>query len=305
MRISDYISYSREVSIALEQRKPVVAIETAGTFEAFKYPVNRDLANMVMDNVRANGATPAYIAIIGGQIKVGLDPEDVEYLASSELGFIKASRRDIPIILAKEIDALTAVAATMMIADTVGINVVSGGGIGGVHRGAETSFDISADLEEFNKSNVVVVCSGAKSILDLKLTMEYLETHAVTIAGYQTNELPAYMAIHSGCKLDYSLDNPKEVADCYKLMRELDIPGGLLLTKPMDPEYALDSDVMNAAVDKAVAKAKEEGIEGKIITKYIMGIVKAELGSDSVDSGIHMNVDNAVLAAKVACELAD
>jgi len=302
MKISEYISYSKEVYEALSLNKPVVAIESAGTFEAYSYPMNRDLAVRVADCIRQKGAVPAYIAVINGIIKVGLEPDEVEYLAK-QTGLIKASRRDLAILLTKKYDALTAVAAAMTVAALAGIKVVTGGGIGGVHRGAETSFDISADLEEFCKSDVVVVCSGAKSILDLKLTMEYLETHAVTLAGYRTHELPAYMAIHSGCKLEYSFDSPGEVADCYRLKKELGVPGGILLTNPVDESVAVDSEKMNRAIDKAVNKAKEEGIQGKIITKFIMDILKEEMGSDSVDAGIRMNIDNASLAAEIAAEI--
>ncbi|MDO4204863.1 MAG: pseudouridine-5'-phosphate glycosidase [Selenomonadaceae bacterium] len=305
MKISEYIEYSAEVKQALDDGRPVVAIETAGTFEAFAYPDNKDLANLVMDRVRKEGAVPAYIAVINGKVKVGLESAEVEYLASHKEPLVKASRRDISILLTKQMDALTAVAATMMVADMTGIKVVTGGGIGGVHRGAETSFDISADLEEFCKSNVVVVCSGAKSILDLKLTLEYLETHAVTIAGYRTKELPAYMAVHSGCKLDYSLDSPTEAAKCYRIKNELGVPGGMLIANPIDENYAVDSELMNRAVDKAVAQAAAEGITGKVITKYIMGIVKKELGGDSKEASFHMNVDNAGLAAAIAKEIAE
>lgn len=304
MKISEYIEYSAEVRQALGDGRPVVAIETAGTFEAFAYPENKALANLVMERIRKEGAVPAYIAVINGRIRVGLEPAEVEYLATKNEPLVKVSRRDIPILLTKQMDALTAVAATMMVADMTGIKVVTGGGIGGVHRGAEKSFDISADLEEFGKSNVMVVCSGAKSILDLKLTLEYLETHTVTIAGYRTKELPAYMAVHSGCRLDYSLDSPAEAAKCYRIKNELGVPGGILLANPIDEKYAVDSELMNRAVDKAVAQAAAEGITGKVITKYIMEIVKNELGGDFKEASFHMNIDNAGLAAAIAKEIA-
>lgn len=303
MEILQYFSYSDEVKEAFKNNKPVVAIESAGTFEAYPYPLNKDVANKVMAKIREKGAIPAYTAIIDGKIKVGLNEEEVEYLAKKEEPLIKASRRDIPILITKKMDALTAVASAMMIANVAKIPVVTGGGIGGVHRGAETSFDISADLEEFCKSEVVVVCSGAKSILDLNLTMEYLETHAVSIAGYKTKELPAYMAIHSGLKLDYQLDSPKEVADCFKIKKELGMPGGILLANPIDEKYSVDSAAMNAAIEKAVKMAEDNGIRGKVITKYILDIVKEEMGSDSAEATIHMNIDNAGLAAEIACAL--
>lgn len=301
----EYIDFSKEVKEALDNKKAVVAIETAGTFEGFGYPDNMKLANDVSTAIRNIGAVPAYIGIIEGRVKVGLENEEMERLAKPKEMLIKASRRDIPMLIAKKMDALTAVASTMMIAGITGIKVVTGGGIGGVHRGAETSFDISADLNEFTKSNVVVVCSGAKSILDLNLTMEYLETHAVSIAGYRTRELPAYMAVHSGIKLEYSFDTPSEVAEYMKIKQSLGVNDGLLLVNPIEEEYSVDSDKMNSAIELAVQKAAEDGIKGKRITKYILDIIHDELGGDSSEASIHLNLGNAVLAAEIACEIYD
>ena len=299
----EYIDFSKEVQDALQNNKPVVALETAGTFEGFKYPDNIELANAVSAKIRKIGAVPAYVGIVKGRIKVGLENDDMMALANPKEALCKASRRDIPMLLTKEMDALTAVASAMMIANTVGIKVVAGGGIGGVHRGAQTTFDISADLNEFAKSDVVVVCSGAKSILDLNLTMEYLETHAVSIAGYKTKELPAYMSVHSGIKLEYSFDSPGEVARYMKVKQNLGVKEGLLLVNPIDEAYSVDFEKMNAAIDLAVRKASEEGIKGKIITKYIMEILQKEMGGDSAEARRALNMGNAVLAAMVACEL--
>lgn len=301
--MKEYIDYSKEVTEALQTGKPVVAIETAGTFEGFDYPDNMKLAKAVMEKIRSNGAVPAYIGIVNGRIKVGLEYDEMVQLANPKEMLIKASRRDIPMLVTKGYDALTAVASTMMVADMVGIKVVTGGGIGGVHRGVQTSFDISADLKEFVKSDVVVVCSGAKSILDLNLTMEYLETHAVSVVGYQTLELPAYMAIHSGIKLDYSFDSPTEVASYMEVKRKLGIKSGLLLVNPIDEQYAVDSERMNAAIEKAVKKASDDGITGKVITKYILSIVAEEMGGDSQEACYHLNIDNADLASRIAYEL--
>lgn len=301
----EFIDFSKEVKEALDSKRAVVAIETAGTFEGFGYPDNMKLAKEVSEAIRKIGAVPAYIGIIDGRVKVGLELEDMERLAKPTEMLIKASRRDIPMLIAKKMDALTAVASTMMIAGITGIKVVTGGGIGGVHRGAETSFDISADLNEFTKSNVVVVCSGAKSILDLNLTMEYLETHAVSIAGYGTKELPAYMAVHSGIKLEYSFETPMEVAEYMKIKKSLGVSDGLLLVNPIEEEYSVDSDKMNSAIDLAVKKADEEGIKGKRITKYILDIIHNELGGDSSEASIHLNLGNAILAAEIACKISD
>ena len=299
----EYIDFSKEVKEALENNRPVVALETAGTFEGFGYPDNMKLAADVSEKIREIGAAPAYIGIVGGRIKVGLEHDEMERLANPEKMLIKASRRDIPMLITKEMDALTAVASTMMIANIAGIKVVTGGGIGGVHRGAETSFDISADLNEFAKSNVVVVCSGAKSILDLNLTMEYLETQAVSIAGYRTKELPAYMAVHSGIKLEYSFDSPEEVAKYWKIKQSLGLNAGLLLANPIEEKYSVNSEKMNAAIELAVKSAEENGIKGKVITKYIMEILHKEMGADSSEASVHLNTGNAVLAAEIACAI--
>lgn len=296
----DYIDYSQEVKEAFDNNKPIVAIETAGTFEGFDFPDNMQLAKNVCDSIRKEGAVPAYIGIIGGRIKVGLEYDEMLRLANPEKMLTKASRRDIPMLITKNMDALTAVASAMMIADIVGIKVVTGGGIGGVHRGAETSFDISADLNEFAKSNVIVVCSGAKSILDLNLTMEYLETHAVSIVGYKTKELPAYMSLRSGIQLDYSFDNIEEIAKFWKVKQNLGVKSGILLVNPIKEEYSVDSDKMNAAIELAVKSASENGIKGKVITKYILEIVNREMGGDSAEACLHLNVDNAILAAQIA-----
>lgn len=298
--MKEYIDYSQEVSDAFETGKPIVAIETAGTFEGFDYPENMKLAKAVEDKIRANGCVPAYIGIVNGRIKVGLEEADKLILANPGHMLIKASRRDIPMLITKGYNALTAVASTMMIADMTGIKVVTGGGIGGVHRGVQTTFDISADLKEFVKSDVAVVCSGAKSILDLNLTMEYLETHAVSVVGYKTLELPAYMATHSGIKLDYSFESPEEVAKYISIKKELGIKSGLLLVNPIDEKYSVNSELMNAAIEKAVKKASEEGITGKVITKYILNIVSEEMGGESDEACFHLNVDNADLASRIA-----
>lgn len=303
MNIFNWVDYSWEVQKAHMSRQSVVAIETAGVFEAFPYPLNIEVAKKVSDAIREKGAHPAFIGLVGGRIKVGLEQKDIERLANPEKPLMKASRRDIPMLLAKKEDALTSVAATMMIADLAGIRVVTGGGMGGVHRGAETSFDISADLTELTRSQVIVVCSGIKSILDLKLSMEYLETHSVSIAGYRTKELPAYMAIHSGIELDFRLDSPAQAAEAFRAKRDLEERGCLVVANPINGIYAVDSDAMNVAIEKALVKAEEAGIRGKELTKFILGIVREELGEDSQESSIQMLIGNAVLAAKIAEEL--
>lgn len=301
--MNKYIDFSDEVKKAMDEHKPIVAIETGGTFEGIPYPDNAKTAIKVMDAVRQAGATPAYISIMDGRVKVGMTEEEVNTYAKLRGTMLKASRREIPQIIAQKSNGVMTIAATMVIADFVGIPVVSGGGIGGVHRGAETSMDISSDLEELVVRNVFVVCSGAKSILDLKLTMEYLETKAVSIIGYRTDELPAYMARSSGIKLPCRMDDVSMIANTYKVKNDFGIKTGMILANPIDEEYAVDSDLMNSVIEEAVEKANEDKISGKAITGYLMKYVKEKMGSDSMEAQKHMIIQNATLAAELAKEL--
>jgi len=300
LMINNYIDFSDEVKKAMDEHTPVVAIETGGTFEGIPYPENAETALKVMDEVRAAGATPAYISIIDGRVKVGMSHEEVYAYAKMRGTMQKASRREIPQIIAQGKNGVMTIAATMVIADYVGIPVISGGGIGGVHRGAEVSMDISSDLEEIVERNVIVVCSGAKSILDLGLTMEYLETKAVSVIGYKTDELPAYMARTSGIKLTCRMDDVNMIAETYKVKNEFGIKTGIILANMIDEEYAVDSELMNKVIDEAVANSIKDKISGKAITGYLMKYVKENMGSDSMDAQKHMIIQNAVLAAEVA-----
>lgn len=301
--MNQYIDCSAEVLEALQNNRPIVAIETGGTFEGLPYPENAETALKVMDTVRKAGAVPAYISIMGGRVKVGMTDEEIYEYAKLRGTMQKASRREIPQIIAQGKNGVMTIAATMVIADYVGISVVSGGGIGGVHRGAETSMDISSDLEEIVERNVIVVCSGAKSILDLNLTMEYLETKAVSVIGYKTDELPAYMARKSGIKLTCKMDDINEVAKTYKVKNEFGIKTGMILTNPIDEEFAVDSELMNRVIDEAILKSVEDKISGKAITGYLMKYVKEKMGSDSMDAQKHMIIQNAALAAELSATL--
>lgn len=302
-KLQSFIEYSDKVKNALKTGKPVVAIESAGTFEGFRYPENIEVAKMVTKAIEDKGAVAAYIGIVGGKIKVGFSESDMEYLSDNSKNFLKASRRDIPFILAKKGDAITAVAATMMIADAIGIKVVTGGGLGGVHRGATHTMDISADLCEFEKSEVIVVCSGAKSILDLGLTLEYLETHSVPIAGYKTKELPAYLSTRSGYRLDFSLESPEEAVSTYENMKMLGNRSGLLICNPVSEELSADYERMNSIIEGAVEEAEKIGIRGKNITKFIMERINAQMGGDSKEAAVYINRNNASLAAQIAVVL--
>lgn len=300
MSLSNYIEYSEEVYNAIQNKTPIVAIETGGTFEGIPYPDNVATAKQVSQAIRDNGAVPAYISIMSGKIKVGMSDEEFEDYGKRRGTMPKASRREIPLILAKGEYGVMTLAATMVVADIVGISVVSGGGMGGVHRGAEITMDISSDLEEIAIRNVIVVCSGAKSILDLNLTMEYLETKSIPVIGYKTSELPAYMAITSGIKLPCRMDSVAEVAKAYQIKNELQIGTGMLLMNPIAAEYAVDAAAMNQAIDEAIEASKKDKVSGKAITGYLMKYVKEKMGADSMDAQKQMLVGNATVAAEVA-----
>lgn len=301
--MNQYIEYSEEVFEALQNNKPVIAIETGGTFAGIPYPENVETAKRVIEEVRKNGATPAYISIMNGKIMVGMTDEQLDDYGKRRGTMAKASRREIPLILAKGEYGVMTLAATMVVADIANIPVVSGGGMGGVHRGAEVTMDISSDLEEIAVRNVIVVCSGAKSILDLNLTMEYLETKSIPVIGYKTSEMPAYMAIESGIKLPCQMDSVDEVAKSYSIKNELGIETGMILMNPISKEYAVDAAQMNAIIDEAIECSKKDAIKGKAITEYLMKYLKTKMGSESMDAQKNMIIDNAVLAAKLSNKL--
>ena len=303
MNINKYLDIAPEVKAALDAGKPVVALESTIISHGMPYPQNRDTARKVEEIIRSLGAVPATIAIIGGRLKAGLSPEEIDYLGKTGSGVAKASRRDLPVLVAKGMDGATTVTTTMMIAAMAGIKVFATGGIGGVHRGAETTMDISADLEELAETPVMVICAGAKSILDLGLTLEYLETKGVTVIGYGTEELPAFYTRKSGFGVDYRLDTPEELAKAFHVKRELNLRGGMLVTNPIPEEYSMDADTINKAIDDAVAEAKAHGIHGKATTPFLLAKIKDLTGGDSLDSNIQLVFNNARLAAKTAVAL--
>ena len=301
--MNKYLDISPEVAAALAEGKPVVALESTIISHGMPYPQNVETALAVEKIVRENGAVPATIAIIGGRLKAGLSPEEIEYFGKKGPEIAKASRRDLPVLIAKGQDGACTVTTTMMIAAMAGISVFATGGIGGVHRGAETTMDISADLEELGQTPVMVICAGAKSILDLGLTLEYLETKGVPVIGYGTDELPAFYTRKSGFGLDYRLDTPAELAAAFHAQREMGLKGGMLVTNPIPEEYSMDADVINAAIDQAVAECKAQGIHGKATTPFLLARIKDITGGDSLDSNIQLVFNNARLASKTACEL--
>ena len=262
-----------------------------------------ETALKVEQTIRENGATPATIAIIKGRLKAGLTPEEIEYLGKKGRAVAKASRRDLPVLVARKEDGATTVTTTMIIAAMAGIKVFATGGIGGVHRGAETSMDISADLEELAMTPVMVICAGAKSILDLGLTLEYLETKGVPVIGYGTEELPAFYTRKSGFKVDYRIDTPEELAAAFKAKLAMGLTGGMLVTNPIPEEYSMDPERINAAIDQAIDECTAQGIKGKDTTPFLLARIKDITGGDSLASNIQLVLNNARLAARTAALL--
>ena len=297
------LKISEEVRYALEHGKPVVALESTIISHGMPYPDNVKTALTVEKTVRENGAVPATIAIIKGVPTVGLSEEEIEHLGKEGTKVVKVSRRDIPVVIAKKLDGATTVASTMIFAETAGIKVFATGGIGGVHRGATETMDISADLEELHQTNVTVVCAGAKSILDLGLTLEYLETKGVPVLGYKTDELPAFFTRKSGFKVDYRMDSPEEIAAAVKAKDALGLSGGMLVANPVPEEYSMDPDKIEAVISEAVEEAKALGITGKKVTPFLLEKIRNVTGGDSLFTNVKLVLNNAALAAKIAVEL--
>ena len=298
-----YLDISNEVKNALSNGKPVVALESTIISHGMPYPQNLDTAIRVEQAIRDAGAVPATIAIIGGRLKAGLELKEIEYLAQQGQKVTKASRRDLSYLIANKLDGATTVATTMIISHMAGISIFATGGIGGVHRGAETTMDISADLEELAQTPVMVVCAGAKSILDLGLTLEYLETKGVPVLGYKTDLLPAFYTRESNFKVDYNVQTPNELARIFKAGKELGLKGGVLVTNPIPEKYSMDKDYINSVIEKAVQKANELGIHGKETTPFLLAEIKDVTGGDSLKSNIELVLNNARLAAHTAVEL--
>lgn len=303
--MNKYLDVSEEVAEAVAANKPVVALESTIISHGMPYPQNVETALKVEQVIRENGAVPATIAIIGGRLKAGLTREEIEYLGKTGYDVPKVSRRDLPVIIAKGMDGATTVTTTMIIAALAGIKIFATGGIGGVHRGAETTMDISADLEELAQTPVMVICAGAKSILDLGLTLEYLETKGVPVIGYGTGELPAFYTRKSGFGVDYRLDTPRELAEAFHVKQEMGLAGGMLVTNPIPEEFSMDPAVINQAIDAAIEESKQKGIHGKETTPFLLAKIKEITGGDSLDSNIQLVLNNARLAARTAAALCE
>ena len=302
--MNPYLDIHPEVAQALAEGKPVVALESTIISHGMPYPQNVETALAVEEIIRQNGAVPATIAIIGGRLKAGLSRDEIEYFGKKGTAIHKASRRDLAVLCARGEDGATTVATTMIIAHMAGIRIFATGGIGGVHRGAETTMDISADLEELGRTPVMVFCAGAKSILDLGLTLEYLETKGVPVIGYGTEELPAFYTRQSGFGVDYRIDTPEELAKAYQASQAMGLGGGILVTNPIPEEYAMPKAVIDKAIDQAIAECNAKGIHGKETTPFLLARVAEITGGNSLASNIRLVYNNAALAAKTAVELA-
>ena len=303
MDLNKYLKLSPEVEEALRTGKPVVALESTIISHGMPYPQNVETAYACERVCRENGAVPATCAIIGGKLCAGLTPEEIDYLGREGTKVTKASRRDLPLLIARGMDGATTVAATMIVAHMAGIKVFATGGIGGVHRNGQDTMDVSADLDELGKTPMCVVCAGAKAILDLPRTMEYLETKGVPVIGFGTDELPAFYTAKSGIPLTWRADDPKEVADAIHAAEDMGFEGGMLVTVPIPAEWSMDADYINKAIDEALVDADRQGIVGKDTTPFLLAKIKEITGGSSLASNIQLVFNNVKTAARIAAKL--
>lgn len=297
-----YLDIKPEVLEALKEGKPVVALESTIISHGMPYPKNKETAKLVEKTLRERGVVPATVAIINGRIKVGITDEDLEFLATSK-DILKVSRRDLPLVLSKKLHGATTVAATMIAAEAAGIKVFVTGGIGGVHRGAGVTFDVSADLEELKETNVAVVCAGVKSILDIPATLEYLETSGVLVVTYNADEFPAFYSRKSGVKAECRIDTAKEIADAIKAKDDANLRGGMLIGCPVPEDEEIPFEKMDGVIKEALKDCEKEGITGKRITPFLLGRVKDLTEGRSLEANINLVVNNARLGADIAKEL--
>lgn len=298
----DYLDISPEVLNALRNYEPIVALESTIISHGMPYPDNMTTAMELEKIVRDNGAIPATIAIIKGRIKIGISAEELELLAQSK-DVVKVSRRDIPSVIALGKTGATTVASTMIFAQMAGINIFATGGIGGVHRGAETTFDVSADLTELAQTNVAVICAGVKSILDIGKTLEKLETLGVPVLGYQTEEFPSFYTRKSGFGVDYSFETPAECAKMLKTKWDLNLDGGVVVANPIPHQYEAQQDVINEAIEMAIFEANKNNVKGKEVTPFLLAKVKEITAGESLEANIALVRNNTALAAQIAVEL--
>ncbi len=296
------IRLGKHIEEALQNNLPIVALESTIISHGMPYPENVETAILCEQMVRDNGAVPATIAIIEGEAVVGLSLEEIEHIGKLGEQVVKVSRRDIPYVMAKKLNGATTVSATMILAEMANIHVFATGGIGGVHRKAEVTMDISTDLDELGRTNVCVVCAGAKAILDLEKTLEYLETKGVLVLGYKTNKLPAFYTKTSPYDVNYRVDDPKEIAEVLKNKWDMGIDGGVLVTNPVPDEFSLDEDIMNKAISDALIEMDKLGITGKKVTPFLLSKIKDITKGESLKSNIKLVLNNCKLASLIACE---
>jgi len=305
LNVSKFIDISIPVHSALEKKYPIVALESTIIAHGMPYPQNLKVANEVEDILRSSDVMPATIAILDGKIKIGLTAQELEFVAQEGKNIAKASRRDLPYLLAQKKHGATTVAATMIAAHMAGIQIFATGGIGGVHKGGENSMDISADLQELAKTDVAVVCSGAKAILDLSLTIEYLETYGVPVIGYRTSEFPAFYSRNSGESVNYRLDDVKEIAEFLQTKWALKLRGGVVIANPIPEEHSMKYDEVNEVVNLAIAEAESNNIRGKDISPFLLSKIEELTGGESLRSNIELVYANVRLAASIAKAMSD
>jgi len=301
---NEYLDIAPDVAEALASGKAVVALESTIISHGMPYPKNVETAEALESIVRDSGAVPATIAVLGGRLKVGLSSDEIQHLGKRGSDVIKCSRRDLPFIVAREQDGATTVAATMIIAAMAGIRVFATGGIGGVHRGAQETMDISADLDELARTNVAVVCAGIKSVLDIGRTLEYLETKGVPVIGYGTDTLPAFYTRESGFPVDYRVDTAEEAAAAMKIKWAMELHGGLVIAAPIPEEHALDIDEISDIIDEAISEMRSRGITGKDTTPFLLARIADRSGGKSLEANIQLVKNNTRIAAKIATEFA-
>ena len=297
-----YLDVNPEVAAALDEGQPVVALESTIIAHGMPYPKNVETALAVEDVIRGNGAVPATIGILNGRIKIGMTKEEIEYMAHAE-NVMKVSRRDLPLVISRKMDGATTVAGTMIAAHMAGIRLFVTGGIGGVHRGAGESFDVSADLEELKMTDVTVVCAGAKAILDIPATLEYLETSGVPVIAYGTDEIPAFYSRESGQKANCRLDTPEEIGDVIRMKEELGLKGGVLVMCPVPEKDGIPAAEINGVIDRAIREAEEKGVKGKDITPFLLSRVKDLTEGRSLEANIKLVLNNADIGSRIACNI--
>ena len=303
-KFSEYLDVSQEVAGALAAGQAVVALESTIISHGMPYPRNVETAAAVEASVRSCGAVPATIAVIGGRLKVGLSADEIQQLGQRGQQVIKCSRRDLPFVISRKEDGATTVAATMIIAAMAGIRVFATGGIGGVHRDVEDTFDISADLEELSRTNVAVVCAGIKSVLDIGRTLEYLETKGVPVAGFETDTMPAFYSRSSGFPVDYRVDTAADMAAAMRVKWDIGLDGGLVIAVPIPELHALDVDEIDTVIAAAITELRQRGIAGKDTTPFLLASIAELTGGRSLEANIQLIINNARIAAEIAVEYA-